>query len=98
MVWEAEEEKSEPIPAVFVEVTDTGPGIDPDKIKSLFDPFFTTKMKGTGMGLPITLRIIEEHMGSIKVKSKVGKGTTFIVTLPQRMDLVSSGAQDRSNY
>jgi len=88
VVWEAEEEGARPIPAIFVEVTDTGPGIEPDKIKSLFDPFFTTKIKGTGMGLPITLRIIEEHKGSIKVRSQVGKGTTFIITLPQKMSEV----------
>lgn len=88
VVWEAEEEKPKPIPAVFIEVTDTGPGIEPEKIKSLFDPFFTTKTKGTGMGLPITLRIIEEHKGSIKVRSQVGKGTTFIITLPQKMSEV----------
>ncbi len=88
IVWEAEEETPQPIPAVFIEITDTGPGIEPEKIKSLFDPFYTTKMKGTGMGLPITLRIIEEHKGSIKVKSRVGKGTTFIITLPQRLDQV----------
>ncbi|HTY13148.1 MAG TPA: ATP-binding protein [Candidatus Omnitrophota bacterium] len=88
IVWEAEETQPAPIPVVFIEITDTGPGIDSEKIKSLFDPFYTTKMKGTGMGLPITLRIIEEHMGSIKVKSRTGKGTTFIITLPQRMDQV----------
>jgi signal transduction histidine kinase len=88
MVWEAPEEAAQPIPVIFIEITDTGPGIDADKIKSLFDPFYTTKIKGTGMGLPITLRIIEEHKGSIKVKSKVGKGTAFIITLPQRLDQV----------
>ncbi|OGC06880.1 hypothetical protein A2526_04950 [candidate division WOR-1 bacterium RIFOXYD2_FULL_36_8] len=72
------------IKAIFVEISDTGPGIDEEHLKSLFDPFFTTKVKGTGMGLPITLRIIEEHKGSIKVKSTVGKGTTFIIMLPQK--------------
>lgn len=71
-----------PVKSVFIEITDTGPGIAPENLKSLFDPFFTTKAKGTGMGLPITLRIIEEHKGSIKVKSEVGKGTTFLITLP----------------
>jgi signal transduction histidine kinase len=90
VVWgeEKEEEKEEakPIPVVFIEITDTGSGIPPDSLKSLFDPFFTTKMKGTGMGLPITLRIIEDHKGSIKVKSRTGKGTTFLITLPQRME------------
>jgi signal transduction histidine kinase len=83
MVWGEEEELQRPIPAVFVEISDTGEGISDENLKSLFDPFFTTKMTGTGMGLPITLRIIEEHKGSIKVKSQVGKGTTFIITLPQ---------------
>lgn len=76
------------IPSIFVEITDTGPGIEPDKIKQLFDPFFTTKIKGTGMGLPITLKIVEEHKGSIKVKSQLGKGTTFLVTLPQQLEKV----------
>jgi signal transduction histidine kinase len=88
MVWEAAEESPQPIPAVFVEISDSGPGIEPDKIRSLFDPFYTTKIKGTGMGLPITLRIIEEHKGSIKVKSQLGRGTSFIITLPQRMDQI----------
>jgi two-component system NtrC family sensor kinase len=84
MVWGEEEELGRPIPVVFVEVTDTGEGIAEESLKSLFDPFFTTKTTGTGMGLPITLRIIEEHKGSIKVRSQAGKGTTFIITLPQK--------------
>jgi signal transduction histidine kinase len=81
-------EKGEPIPAVFVEITDTGGGIPEENLKSLFDPFFTTKVSGTGMGLPITLRIIEEHKGSIRVRSQVGKGTTFLITLPQNLEQV----------
>lgn len=93
-IWGAEgegpkEEAAEsPVPVVFVEITDTGVGITDESLKSLFDPFFTTKAGGTGMGLPITLRIIEDHKGSIKVKSQAGKGTTFIVTLPQKMEEV----------
>jgi signal transduction histidine kinase len=75
-----------PVPVVFLEITDTGGGIEEGNLKKLFDPFYTTKISGTGMGLPITLRIIEDHNGSIKVKSKVGKGTTFIVTLPQKRE------------
>jgi signal transduction histidine kinase len=84
MVWGEEEEAIKPIPVVFIEISDSGEGITEENLKSLFDPFFTTKMTGTGMGLPITLRIIEEHKGSIKVRSKPGKGTTFIITLPQK--------------
>lgn len=84
MVWGEEEQLPKPAPVVFIEVSDTGEGIPEENLKSLFDPFFTTKMTGTGMGLPITLRIIEEHKGSFKVRSQLGKGTTFIITLPQK--------------
>ncbi|MFA5103810.1 MAG: ATP-binding protein [Candidatus Margulisiibacteriota bacterium] len=70
------------IPMVFVEITDSGPGISEENMKNMFDPFFTTKESGTGMGLPITLRIIEDHKGSIKLRSQLGKGTTFIIMLP----------------
>ncbi|OGC24421.1 hypothetical protein A3J90_03055 [candidate division WOR-1 bacterium RIFOXYC2_FULL_37_10] len=85
-IWGEGKTKKQPtsIDAIFVEITDTGPGIDEEHLKSLFDPFFTTKVKGTGMGLPITLRIIQEHAGSIRVKSKPGEGTSFIVMLPQK--------------
>ena len=88
MVWGEEESMGKPVPAVFIEITDTGEGISEENLKSLFDPFFTTKMTGTGMGLPITLRIIEEHGGSVKVKSQSGKGTSFIITLPQKLPVV----------
>ena len=78
------EEEAKPVPVVFIEITDTGVGIPEENLKNIFDPFFTTKeVGGTGMGLPITLRIIEDHHGTIRVKSQVGKGTTFLVTLPQ---------------
>lgn len=75
--------QTKPSPTVFVEITDNGPGIPEENLKNLFDPFYTTKVSGTGMGLAITLRIIEEHGGSIKVRSVVGKGTTFLILLPK---------------
>lgn len=84
MIWGEKEEMEKPIPVIFIEVSDSGEGIPEENLKSLFDPFFTTKMTGTGMGLPITLRIIDEHKGSVKVRSQAGKGTTFIITLPQK--------------
>jgi two-component system, NtrC family, sensor kinase len=70
--------------AVQVEVADTGVGIPPEHIGSIFDPFFTTKEvgAGTGLGLFVSYGIIEQHNGSITVRSKVGEGTTFIVRLP----------------
>jgi signal transduction histidine kinase len=69
---------------VCIEFTDTGVGIPEHKISDIFNPFFTTKpgAKGTGLGLAVSLGIINQHGGDIKVKSQVGKGTTFSVTLP----------------
>ena len=65
-------------------VQDTGTGIPADLIGKVFDPFFTTKPvgEGTGLGLTISHRIVEEHRGTIDVDSQPGKGTTFIITLP----------------
>lgn len=60
---------------------DTGQGIDDLDLDKIFDPFFTTKDEGTGLGLPIVHRIIEDHEGSINVKSVVGKGTIFEIII-----------------
>lgn len=69
---------------VKVEVQDTGLGIPPDILDHIFDPFFTTKEpgQGIGLGLAISYRIVHDHRGDMKVDSKVGKGTTLVVTLP----------------
>jgi len=65
-----------------IKITDTGMGISSDNLGQIFEPFFTTKQNGTGLGLAVTRRIIEEHHGAIHVESCPGKGTTFIVLLP----------------
>jgi two-component system sensor histidine kinase HydH len=65
-----------------VTIKDTGAGIAPENLARLFEPFFTTKPSGTGLGLPITRRIIQEHGGAITVESLPHKGTTFSVVLP----------------
>ena len=67
---------------VEVTVTDTGEGIKPEDLDAIFNPFFTAKPQGTGLGLSIVQRIIEEHEGEIRVKSDLGKGTTFTILLP----------------
>ncbi|NWF91803.1 MAG: PAS domain S-box protein [Syntrophaceae bacterium] len=69
---------------VFVEFTDTGEGIAEENLTRIFDPFFTTKDvgKGTGLGLSTSYGIVESHGGKIRVKSKVGEGTTFTIELP----------------
>ena len=69
-------------PIVRATVRDTGMGIAPENINRLFDPFFTTKPNGTGLGLPITRRIVQEHRGVISVSSVVHQGTAFTILLP----------------
>src|ERR1041385_1632033 len=67
---------------VRIEVTDTGRGIAPDDISKVFEPYYSTKETGTGLGLAIVKKAIEDHRGTITVKSRVGEGTTFTITLP----------------
>jgi signal transduction histidine kinase len=68
--------------AVVVELRDTGKGIPPELMGKIFQPFFTTKGKGTGLGLAVTRRIVEEHHGSIEVANPLSGGVIFTVTLP----------------
>jgi len=63
-------------------VSDTGGGIPLDVLHNIFNPFFSTKDHGTGLGLSIAQRIVARHYGHIEVKNELGKGVTFIVTLP----------------
>jgi signal transduction histidine kinase len=73
---------------VRIAFEDSGPGIPPDVLSRIFDPFFTTKpeVSGTGLGLSVSLGIVQSHGGSIEVDSKVGAGSTFTVTLPLKID------------
>jgi signal transduction histidine kinase len=68
--------------AVQVVIKDNGAGIHQDYLDKIFEPFFTTKESGTGLGLSITHGIIEQHGGTIAVKSVLGEGTRFIIQLP----------------
>src|SRR5579871_2799533 len=65
-----------------VEVSDNGRGIPPEALPNIFRPFFTTKGEGTGLGLSLARRVVEDHQGRIDVVSTVGEGTTFTVVLP----------------
>ncbi|MFZ0734330.1 MAG: ATP-binding protein [Candidatus Sulfotelmatobacter sp.] len=65
-----------------VGVADNGRGIPPENLPNIFRPFFTTKGDGTGLGLSLARRIVEDHQGRIDVTSTLGKGTTFVVVLP----------------
>ena len=67
---------------VYAKISDTGCGIAHEVLPSIFDPFFTTK-KGTGLGLSVSYNIVKQHQGDIRVESKEGEGTSFIVQLPK---------------
>jgi signal transduction histidine kinase len=69
---------------IDIRVADTGAGINPEQMSKIFDPYFTTKQgkSGTGLGLYITKKVVEDHHGSIKVDSTPAVGTTFTVRLP----------------
>jgi len=70
---------------VLIHVTDTGPGIDPVAGKSVFEPYFSTKKGGSGLGLPTSRRIVEEHGGSLTFHTEPGRGTDFVIALPLRI-------------
>ena len=67
---------------VLIIFQDTGQGITPKDLQQIFNPFFTTRDSGTGLGLPITHKVITEHHGQIDVESMKGKGTRFTIQLP----------------
>ena len=71
-------------PAIKLIVEDSGIGIPEKDFNQIFDPFFSTKEKGSGLGLSIVYKLVEAHQGEIKVESKEGKGTKFVIFLPQK--------------
>lgn len=68
---------------VYMEISDTGSGMDDETKARIFDPFFTTKFTGRGLGLAAVLGIVRGHKGALKIESRVGAGTTFRVLLPK---------------
>ena len=73
---------------VHVAFQDTGPGIPPDILGRIFDPFFTTKpeVSGTGLGLSVSLGIVQSHGGAVDVQSTPGQGSTFTIILPIKFE------------
>lgn len=67
---------------IIFAIQDTGEGIPTNKIHTIFEPFITTKEEGTGLGLVVCKQIVETYHGKIDIQSTIGKGTTFIITIP----------------
>ena len=70
----------------YLEIADTGSGIDATQLPHIFDPFFTTKFTGKGLGLAVVLGVVQSHGGALQVQSTLGHGTTFTVLLPLMPD------------
>jgi signal transduction histidine kinase len=84
--------------AVYIEVRDNGIGIPTSDLNRVFEPYFTTKHKssmhsGTGLGLFIAHQHMQDHGGTIEVKSRVNAGTTFVLTLPQEVPQKGNGVK-----
>lgn len=79
---------------VEIRVTDTGPGISPERLEKIWQPFYSTKDGGTGFGLPTTRRILEESGGDVSVFSEPGRGTRFTVRLPRLPKQLPGSTED----
>ena len=67
---------------VLIEVADTGTGLTPEECARIFTPYYTNKLHGTGLGLAIVQSVVSDHGGRIRVQSQPGRGTTFVIELP----------------
>ena len=75
---------------VLIEVADTGSGLTREECEQIFTPYYTNKQHGTGLGLAIVQSVVSDHGGRIRVLSELGRGTTFVIELPKRLDPVQN--------
>jgi signal transduction histidine kinase len=78
----------------IIEVIDTGPGIPADAVDKIFQAYYSTKKGGTGLGLPMSKRIVADHGGELRVRSEPGKGTDFTLELP--LEIMSKGKSKKN--
>lgn len=78
--------------ALRIEVTDTGRGIGDDEAKKIFEPFYTTKEQGLGLGMPYAKKLIDQHGGTVSLRSRLGDGTTISITLPNKSQEVNDAS------
>ncbi|MFG1491064.1 HAMP domain-containing sensor histidine kinase, partial [Oceanospirillum sp. HFRX-1_2] len=74
--------ESDGVDFLTASVCDNGPGIPSDQLEKILEPFFTTKSHGTGLGLAIVQSVVGAHKGSLSVESEIGRGSTFVISLP----------------
>ncbi|WP_280515246.1 ATP-binding protein [Paenibacillus cisolokensis] len=82
---------------VIVRIADDGPGLGEEQLSKIGQPFYTTKDKGTGLGLMVAFKIVQNHKGSVKTRSELGKGTAFEIRLPYAGSGVTEGAGMAAN-
>jgi signal transduction histidine kinase len=70
---------------VIIEVSDTGAGMSREECERIFTPYYTSKEHGTGLGLAIVQSVVSDHGGRINVQSEAGRGTTFVIELPNNL-------------
>jgi len=83
---------------VVIEVADTGTGLTPEECARIFTPYYTSKQHGSGLGLAIVQSVVSDHGGTITVRSQPGKGTAFVIELPERPELSAEIADGRTQH
>ena len=83
---------------VVIEVADTGTGLTPEECARIFTPYYTSKQHGSGLGLAIVQSVISDHGGTIAVRSEPGKGTAFVMELPERQELLAEIAERKMQH
>lgn len=82
---------------VVIEVADTGTGLTPEECERIFTPYYTSKQHGTGLGLAIAQSVVSDHGGTISVKSEPGRGSTFLIELPDRLEARGATVSESRN-